>query len=69
VVNIGEMIPLHSLPGLKFFYLGFPLGPWQMFCFSFWVYHQLLSSTFVPVWHRGVPFMFELPWILVRSRV
>jgi len=69
MVNRGEMILLHSLPGLEFFYLGFPLGPRPMFCFSFWVYHQLLSFTFVPVWHRGVPFMFELSWILVRSRV
>jgi len=69
VVNRGEMFSLHSLPGLEFFYLGFPLGPRPMFYFSFLVYHQLLSFTFVPVWHHGVPFMIELPWILVRSRV
>jgi len=55
--------------GWSSFIWAFLLGPRPMFCFSFWYIINYCCFTFIPVWHRGVPFMFELPWIIVRNRV
>jgi len=44
VVNRGEMIPLHSLPGLDFIILmDFSLGLWSMYLSVIWFLYILLN--------------------------